>query len=91
MPHSFDDPPLTWARYAAHPIGGDVYHFVDPETTGPASHWFWHWCPETDRWRAAGVADHTLVSVDPLHLEPSLLWPCCGKHGFVFAGRWRDA
>jgi hypothetical protein len=62
---------------------------------------FWHWCagranvPEehtvTGRWVAAGTGAHTLVSREPLHLEPSLLWNCCGLHGFVRHGAWIPA
>jgi hypothetical protein len=62
---------------------------------------FWHWCaalanvPEehmvTGRWVAAGTGAHTLVSREPLHLEPSLLWKCCGLHGFVRDGVWIPA
>jgi hypothetical protein len=62
----------------------------------------WHWCTAErwiaegrsearPRWMACGVGAHTLVARDPLHLEPSLLWPdCCGKHGFIREGRWRE-
>lgn len=62
---------------------------------------FWHWCaaladvPEdrtvTGGWVAAGTSAHTLVSREPLHLEPSLLWNCCGLHGFVRGGVWTPA
>ncbi|MGY1500805.1 hypothetical protein ACW4TU_30210 [Streptomyces sp. QTS52] len=62
---------------------------------------FWHWCaaladlPEeqtvTGRWVAAGTSAHTLVSREPLHLEPSLLWSCCGLHGWVRNGQWTGA
>lgn len=63
----------------------------------------WHWCdrslvahkedllPEwqAPRWEPSGVKGHSLVSREPLHLEPSLFWPdCCGKHGFVRDGHW---
>lgn len=42
-------------------------------------------------WRAAGVGAHDLISMDPLHLEPSLLWSdCCGMHGFLRAGTWES-
>jgi hypothetical protein len=66
----------------------------------------WHWCtralwladptriPEhcTQQWSAAGVEAHTLVSREPLHLEPSLFWSdCCGMHGFVREGTWVSA
>lgn len=52
--------------------------------------WFWHWCPATagGRWAGQSTDNHQLVSRDPLHLEPSLLWPCCGTHGFVRNGEW---
>jgi hypothetical protein len=62
---------------------------------------FWHRCaaladvPEERTvhgpWRAAGTGAHTLVSREPLHLEPSLLWNCCGLHGFVRDGTWIPA
>lgn len=46
---------------------------------------------ETEVWRAAGVSGHTLISLDPLHLEPSLYWPdCCGMHGFLRNGSWES-
>lgn len=49
----------------------------------------WHWCTFEDRWKGAGVRAHTLLSRDPLHLEPSLLWDaCCGLHGFIRGGAW---
>lgn len=63
---------------------------------------FWHWCTAledvpADRkvhngcWVAAGTSAHTLVSREPLHLEPSLLWKCCGLHGWVRNGQWENA
>jgi hypothetical protein len=62
---------------------------------------FWHRCaaladvPEERTvhgpWVAAGTGAHTLVSREPLHLEPSLLWNCCGLHGFVRDGAWIPA
>jgi hypothetical protein len=61
----------------------------------------WHWCaaradvPEERTvhggWVAAGTGAHTLVSREPLHLEPSLLWSCCGLHGWVRGGVWSSA
>ncbi|MGW4803015.1 hypothetical protein [Kitasatospora sp. NPDC004272] len=53
--------------------------------------WFWHWCPTNDRWQGASTANHTLVAREPLHLEPSLLWKCCGLHGWVRDGQWINA
>lgn len=63
---------------------------------------FWHWCatlaaapPERtvhgNGWADAGTSAHTLAAKDPLHLEPSLLWACCGTHGFVREGKWIPA
>lgn len=66
---------------------------------GHANPVFWHWCAPVDpeltasgtRWVAANTEGHTLVAREPLHLEPSLLWECCGVHGFVRAGEWVPA
>jgi hypothetical protein len=35
------------------------------------------------RWR--------LVSLEPLHIEPSILCRTCGHHGFIRNGRWENA
>jgi hypothetical protein len=88
-----DRPPSIW-EVATVAAGDDTYYRVtpfDPTVTGVL---VWHWCvnnPEGPRWMAAGVAHHTLVSLDPLHLEPSVLWGCCGKHGYIRDGRWTSA
>ncbi|MFJ2477129.1 hypothetical protein ACIOWI_29845 [Streptomyces sp. NPDC087659] len=76
----------------------DIYYGWMAGHTNPL---FWHWCAAlTDvpdeltvhgGWVAANTEGHTLVSRDPLHLEPSLLWRCCGLHGFVRAGAWTNA
>lgn len=43
-------------------------------------------------WLPSSASAHDLISLDPLHLEPSVYWPeCCGLHGFIRAGRWTDA
>jgi hypothetical protein len=48
--------------------------------------------PDYIGWHPANVGAHTLVNMDPLHLEPSVYWPdCCGLHGFVRDGRWISA
>jgi hypothetical protein len=39
---------------------------------------------------SAGRAHWSLVSLDPLHVEPSILCSC-GRHGFVRDGRWVEA
>ena len=63
---------------------------AQPDDPNP---WFWHWCPNMagGRWIAQATSDHDLVSRQPLHMEPSLLWSCCGTHGFVRDGRWIGA
>lgn len=38
---------------------------------------------ERNRWQ--------LVSLDPLHVEPSILCNRCGDHGFIRNGRWETA
>lgn len=65
--------------------------------------WVWHDCDQTlgaetvapgqrFGWRPAGVSAHTLISIEPLHLEASVYWPdCCGMHGFIRDGRWVSA
>lgn len=73
------------------------YGWVDTD----ANPTFWHWCPTMAAvpeertvhgpWVAASTSAHTLVSREPLHLEPSLLWDCCGTHGFVRDGKWVPA
>lgn len=36
-----------------------------------------------------GTSLHTLVSEDPLTLDPSIGWQeCCGRHGFIKNGKW---
>lgn len=52
---------------------------------------FWHWCEPNGRWHGASTTNHQLVCREPLHMEPSLLWSCCGTHGFVRDGRWIPA
>jgi hypothetical protein len=92
---NYNRPPSQWAH--AKPAGSDVYWVGSDAGTLIV----WHWCvgvapgpgPVVDagRWAAADLAAHTLVSLDPLHVEPSILWNCCGRHGFIRNGRWADA
>ncbi len=83
-------PPTTWCDWWADltRLTDDVYFGWPPDETNP---WFWHWCTANGRWEGAGTADHQMPSRTPLHLEPSLLWPCCGLHGWVREGRWLPA
>jgi hypothetical protein len=100
MGYDRDRPPTDWPglETAGMTWLTDEIYFGWLSETNPV---FWHWCaalenvPEehtvTGRWVAAGTAAHTLVSREPLHLEPSLLWKCCGTHGFVRDGVWIPA
>lgn len=69
--------------------------------------WFWHRCNHggiRDDGRVTGGIDvveteqhllpngpWTIVSRDPLHIEPSILCGACGFHGFIRSGRWEPA
>ncbi|MGI5247755.1 hypothetical protein [Dactylosporangium sp. CA-139066] len=81
--------PDTWGG-AVH-LGHDVYLRREPERHGAEAFGFWHWCTLGDRWAYAVAGKHDLIADEPLHLEPSILWPCCGKHGFVRGGVWVEA
>jgi hypothetical protein len=98
--HDRDTPPSDWPGMeltGMTRLTDDVY-FGWLAERNPI---FWHWCaaladvpPErtvSGGWVAANTEGHTLVSRDPLHLEPSLLWTCCGLHGWVRDGRWEPA
>ena len=89
------NPPSLWDGIEARPVGDDTYWMQDPDDPTQAGILIWHWCEAPNlpapRWMAAGVIRHTLVSSEPLHLEPSLLWPCCEKHGFIRDGKWTPA
>lgn len=84
------DPPSTWA--AANHVGEDVYYSADPDAKG-GQPLVWHWCTAAGRWHCAGTGSHTVNSApgEALTLAPSLVWPCCGKHGWIREGRWVPA
>ena len=87
-------PPTEWCDWWAevHELTPDIAYGwprnEDPRDDEP-NPWFWHWCPAQGRWSGAATSNHTLVSREPLHMEPSLLWPCCGTHGHVRLGVWQ--
>jgi hypothetical protein len=68
-----------------------IWAVSDPDDEVGGQHLIWHWCTELNEWRLGGTGKHTLVNRDPLHMEPSLLWPCCGRHGFIRDGQWVSA
>jgi hypothetical protein len=85
-----DQPPHTWNDIDPLQLTPLItYAWTDGEELPT----FWHWCLQADggRWVAADTADHTLVSREPLTVEPSLAWPCCGLNGNVRDGRWTPA
>lgn len=54
---------------------------------------WWHLCNEkpSNMWiDVSSGQKHTLVSSNPLHIEPSILCPNCGLHGYVRNGVWVD-
>lgn len=84
-------PPTEWCDWwpgGLTQVADEIYYGW-PE--GEDHPWFWHWCPKRGRWRGAGTGQHTVISREPLHLEPSLVWPCCGLHGWVWQGIWSPA
>lgn len=63
-------------------------------TTFPCDIWWVHRCKEGKL--QLGMLDvstpiHQLVSEDPLHVEPSILCPECGDHGYIRDGQWVPA
>jgi hypothetical protein len=85
-----DVPPDQWeALPPATQVTPDIYFaWLHDDDSRPT---FWHWCTVTGRWLAAGTQNHQLIAREPLHLEPSLLWECCGLHGWIRAGHWTGA
>jgi hypothetical protein len=102
MSASRDMPPSDWPGMemtGMTKLTDDIYFGWLVDESNPT---FWHWCKAledvpADRkvhdgcWVAAGTSAHTLVTREPLHLEPSLLWKCCGLHGWVRDGKWTSA
>lgn len=98
---SLDAPPCDWPGLemaGVTRLTDDIYFGWVGDNGYPT---FWHRCaaladvPEdrtvTGPWVAASTHAHQLVARDPLHLEPSLLWACCGLHGWVRGGAWTSA
>jgi len=51
----------------------------------------WHKCPTEEGWIAAGVGLHTRTGgLANLTLRASLLFECCGMHGYLTDGVWQD-
>jgi hypothetical protein len=101
MSHDRSVPPSDWPglEMTVIRLTDDIYFGWLAAEANPT---FWHWCAALEGvpperkvhdgcWVAAGTGAHTLVSREPLHLEPSLLSNCCGLHGFVRGGEWIPA
>ncbi|NUR66135.1 MAG: hypothetical protein HOQ47_10270 [Streptomyces sp.] len=101
MNHNFGTPPSDWPGMEMTGVTKltDKIYYGWVDEPHPL---FWHWCTSLEGlpadlkvhegcWVAAGTGAHTLVSREPLHLEPSLLWNCCGLHGWVRNGQWTEA
>ena len=90
-------PPTEWCDWwtEIHQLTPDIAYgwpsYDEPGEREDPNPWFWHWCTASERWEGRSTLNHTLVSREPLHLEPSLAWPCCGLHGFVHNGVWIPA
>jgi hypothetical protein len=83
------DPPSNWCHWPVARLTNEIYYGWPEGETNP---WFWHWCTARNIWDGAGTSGHQLVAREPLHLEPSLLWPCCDLHGWVHGnGEWTPA
>ena len=79
-------------------------HYKEPHEHTVECIWVWHYCDmnihpervETAKriddvigWKPGGISAHTLHSLDPFHIEPSIYWPdCCGMHGYIREGRY---
>ena len=82
------DFPSNWSPFPVAKLTEDIYFgWAD----GDVKPWFYHWCGARNLWAGAGTGGHELVAREPLHLEPSLLWPYCNLHGWVRNGIWSDA
>lgn len=86
------DPPTAWCTWWTDltKLTDEIYYGWPENDDGP-NPWFWHWCSKVELWRAQGTGAHDLIAREPLHLEPSLLWPCCNLHGWVRSGIWSGA
>lgn len=46
----------------------------------------WHCC--RTGWVGMVPSLHKIPSRDPLTLDPSVDWTCCGRHGHITNGEW---
>lgn len=86
---------FTWLRYAGERVGVIEWHHCPPQTGGGL-------IDMPDGKNLSGGAlmfdipgnaqeqrpKWQLISLDPLHIEPSVLCRTCGLHGFIRDGKW---
>lgn len=84
----FAHKPTEWTRGIASITINEALGIYAGFVASEPNPWVWHWCADTERWLAAGTRNHTLGGVAPLTLSPSLLFDCCGLHGYIRAGQW---
>lgn len=86
------EPPTEWCTWWTDLTKlADGIYYGWPESEDGPNPWFWHWCARHEIWVAQSTDAHTLYAREPLHLGPSLLWPCCNLHGFALGGKWVSA
>lgn len=74
---------FTTHQGAAGPTGA---HFVHRNKQKPDE-----WCIGGFQWTGTTGPNWTLVSLSPLHVEPSIHCLSCGEHGYIRGGRWLPA
>lgn len=85
-----EDHALEWLtrKGESEPYGAHIWHRPGPNkrqlSATPG------WCLGTFQWNGTTGPNWTLVSRDPLHVEPSILCGC-GEHGFIRDGKWIPA
>ena len=74
------------------PLTRDVYWTVRDDGIMMIAHVCVNKGNTQPRWMWQSASRHQLISLDPLHLEPSIGWmECCGRHGFIRNGQWEPA
>lgn len=104
MTYPREQSPDTWPDWSGVEevpgSNGEIYRaIVDTglEVGEKASNlWIIHWhtptAPLEPRWQISGCGLHTVHSIEPLHVEPSLACEDgCPSHGWIRDGRWTDA
>lgn len=77
---------------------GTCARHTSPEACASNPDWCSNRCEsglsfDTPEHRASGTKAPAwqVHSLDPLHIEPSILFRSCGLHGFIRGGRWEPA